>query len=112
MVSKKKENLEQLRFTKKPNDQLIDLNCKKHQEYINKSNKRVDCNTMMSPQLYHINDITSSNSTYQNNSEVNKKYEGNKEKENNQKQPPEVFNEKSSGLQLYQKRDSGTGVSL
>lgn len=45
MASKEQESLEQLQLSRKLNDQLIDLHSKKHQENINKFNKRTDCNT-------------------------------------------------------------------
>lgn len=59
------------------NDQLTDLRPKKHQENINKFNKRIACNTAKVCSNIVVNDITSSKSTYGNTSEVNNKYEGN-----------------------------------
>ena len=68
MVSKEKESLEQLQLIKILQDQLIDLRSKKHQEYINKFNKRIACNTEKVCNNIVVNDITSSKSTYGNTS--------------------------------------------
>ena len=70
-------------MSKTLNDQLIDLRSKKHQEYIKKF-KRIDCSTdKVCNDVFIVNDINPSKSTYGNICEVNKKYESKKEKDNN-----------------------------
>ena len=72
------ESLEQLRLSKKLNDQLIDLR--------SKNIKSISINSTKELILVHniiVNDITSFKSTYENIREVNKKNESHEENENN-----------------------------
>ena len=55
---------------------------KNHQEYVNKFDKRINCSTKKVWNTIIVNDSTSSKSTYENISEINKNNEGIKEKEN------------------------------
>ena len=78
IISKEMESLEQLRLSKKLNDQLIDLR--------SKNIKSISINSTKELILVHniiVNDITSFKSTYENIREVNKKNESHEENENN-----------------------------